>query len=71
LSIGIHLTDCFTHWFKRSCRKAFSSPGFCFADSQAALTLSMPTVMPRLGLAFFQTFGSVQSSDSSAPKITG
>lgn len=41
---------CFTHWFKRSCLKAFSSAGFCCADSQAACTLSMPTVIPREGL---------------------
>ena len=33
--------------FSLSCRKAFSSPGFCFADSQAASTLSMPTVIQR------------------------
>ena len=30
----------------------FSSAGFCFACSQAACTLSMPTVMPREGFAF-------------------
>ena len=47
--------------------QAFSSPGFCFADSQASRTLSIPTVMSRLGFAFRQTFGSVQSSFSFAP----
>ena len=30
----------------RNCLKAFSSPGFCFADSHAACTLSSPIVMP-------------------------
>ena len=44
--IGIHRTACFTRWLRRSCRKLFSSVGLCFALSQAALTLSMPTVMP-------------------------
>jgi hypothetical protein len=34
-------------------------------------TVSMPIVMPRLGFAFAHTFGSVQSSPSSAPYMTG
>lgn len=42
--------------------KAFSSAGFCCADSQAACTLSMPTVIPREEFAFFRTSGSVQST---------
>jgi hypothetical protein len=57
LSIGIQRTDCFTHWFNRSCRKLFSSAGFCFADSQAAFTLSIPIVIPRERLAFSKTLG--------------
>lgn len=61
---SIQRTACFTHWFSRNCLNEFSSPGFCLADSQAASTLSIPTVMPRDGLAFFQTSGSVQSSVS-------
>ena len=74
--LSINLQDsnrmlCLTHWFKRSCRKAFSSPGFCFAESQAACTLSMPMVSPREGFAFFHTLGSVQSSSIPAPKMTG
>ena len=32
-----------------------------------AVSLSIPMVLSRDGFAFFQTFGSVQSSDSSAP----
>ena len=41
----------------------------CAADrhSQAASTLSIPTVIFKEGFAFFHTFGSVQSSASSAP----
>ena len=66
-SIGIHLIDCFTHWLSLNCLNAFSSPGFCCADSQAALTLSSATVIPSDGFAFLHTFGSVQSSLSSAP----
>ncbi len=66
-SIGIQRTACFTHWFSLSCRKAFSSPGVSLAELQAVTTLSMPMVLSRLGFAFFQTFGSVQSSDCSAP----
>ena len=50
-----------------SLRKAFSSAGFSFALLQASCTLSIPMVIPRLGFAFAHTFGSVQSSPSSAP----
>ena len=65
--IGIQRTACLTHWLSLSCLKEFSSPGFCFAELHASRTLSIPIVSPREGLAFFQTLGSVQSSDSSAP----
>ena len=48
-----HPTDCLFHpLFKRS--KEFSSPGFCLADSQAALTLSMPIVSPKDGFCLLQ-----------------
>ena len=48
-----------------------SSAGFCFADSHAARTSSIPTVVPGLGPDLAQTSSSVQSSSWSAPWMTG
>lgn len=44
-----------------------SSAGFCFADSHAARTSSIPTVVPELGPDLAQTSSSVQSSSWPAP----
>src|SRR5699024_11827300 len=52
-------------------RSRFSSAGFCLALSHACSTFSISTVIPSDGFAFFQTSGSVQSSSSSAPYMTG
>mgnify|MGYP000376157528 FL=1 len=67
MCMGIHRTDCLTHWFNLSCRNVFSSAGFCRAELHAARTLSIGTVTPSEGLALRHTASSVQSSSASAP----
>lgn len=45
--VGIHRTDCFTHWLSRSCGKVFSSAGFCLALLHATRTIFIGTVTPQ------------------------
>lgn len=44
--VGIHRTDCFTHWLSRSCGKVFSSAEFCLALLDASRYISIGTATP-------------------------